>query len=49
MLNNCYYGYKQAVLNCLLGTQDVDQIIKAIVTASQALQSKQVATSPYNC
>lgn len=31
-----------AVVNCLPGTRDVDQAIKAIATASQALQSKQV-------
>lgn len=31
-----------AVVNCLPGTRDVDQAIKAIATASQSLQSKQV-------
>lgn len=31
-----------AVVNCLPGTRDVDQAIKAIATASQALQNKQV-------
>ena len=31
-----------AVVNCLPGTRDVDQAIKTIATASQALQSKEV-------
>jgi len=38
-----------AVVNCLPGTRDVDQAIKTIATASQALQSKEVCDTALVC